>query len=127
MSAYLALVERQEQIYILEENQESQQQQLGQIREFTNVGTRPISDLYQQEANVAAAELDLLNIPSLYQLAEANLIHILHLDPFRNYEFVAPSVYDLPLEPEQYKPGSLLRSAFDLRCFLSARSFTSTS
>src|SRR5690625_564805 len=124
MSAYLALVERQEQIYILEENLESQQQQLGQIREFTNVGTRPISDLYQQEANVAAAELDLLNIQSLYQLAEANLIQILQLDPFRNYEFVAPSVDDLPLEPEQYQPGELLRSAFDLRSDLAARAFT---
>lgn len=124
MSAYLALVERQEQIYILEENLESQQQQLGQIREFTNVGMRPISDLYQQEANVAAAELDLLNIQSLYQLAEANLIQILQLDPFRNYEFVAPSVDDLPLEPEQYQPGELLRSAFDLRSDLAARAFT---
>ena len=124
MSAYLSLVERHEQILILEENLEAQLRQLDQIREFTNVGTRPVSDLYQQEANVASAELDVLNAQSLYQLAEAGLIQILQLDPFGNYEFAAPSVDEVPIEPEQYQPGELLRSAFDLRSDLAARSLT---
>ena len=120
MSQYLILLERRETIRIQEENLASQQQQLEQIQEFTNVGERPISDLYQQQAAVANAELAVLNAERAYQISEVNLIQVLQLDPFGQYEFVAPTVSDNDLVPEMYEIPTMLREAFGTRADLKA-------
>ena len=121
MSNYLTLIERGEQIQIQQENLEAQQQQLVQIEEFTNVGSRPISDLYQQQAAVANAELNLLNAERLYQLGEVNLIQVLQLDPFGEYEFVIPNIENEDLTSVAYDIEIMLREAFDQRVDLKAR------
>lgn len=123
MSTYLTLIERREVIGIREEALESQRQQLAQIEQFTAVGTRPISDLYQQQAQVAAAELEVLQAQSLFQLSEASLIQILQLDPFGNFAFEAPDVDELELTVREFNPGQLLRHAFDQRVDLESRRF----
>ncbi len=120
MSRYLDLLERREQIRIQEENLESQRQQLIQIEEFTNVGSRPISDLYQQQANEANAELNLINAERFYQLAEVGLIQVLQLDPFGSYEFVSPNVSDASLIAQAYNVEEMLREAFGRRSDLKA-------
>lgn len=124
MSSYLTLIERREQIGIQEENLESQRQQLAQIEEFTELGARPISDLYQQQAAVASAEFELLQAQRLYQLGEATMIQLLQLDPFGNYRFEAPQVDDLELQMTPVQPGQLLRRAFEQRVDLEARSIS---
>lgn len=121
MSNYLALLERGQQIEIQKENLESQRQQLNQIEEFTNVGSRPISDLYQQQAAAANAELNLLNAERAYQISEVNLIQVLQLDPFGAYEFVVPEVADGDLVNETYSVEDMLREAFTQRVDLKAR------
>jgi outer membrane protein len=123
MSTYLTLIERREVIGIQEEALEAQRQQLAQIEQFTAVGTRPISDLYQQQAQVASAELSVIEAERLYQFAEAQLIQLLQLDPFGNYSFVAPDVDDLEITPGTYNPGELLRTALDRRTDIQARRF----
>ncbi len=123
MSSYLTLIERREQIEIQQENLDAQAQQLEQVEEFVEVGARPISDLYQQQAAVASAEFDLLQAQRLYQLGEAAMIQLLQLDPFGNYEFEAPEVDDLELETSPVQPGQLLRHAYEQRSDLEARSF----
>lgn len=123
MSNYLTLLERQQQIEIQRENLESQRQQLQQIEEFTNVGSRPISDLYQQQAAEANAELNLLNAERAYQLSEVNLIQVLQLDPFGAYEFVAPEVGDADLILASYDVEEMLREAFTQRLDLKAREY----
>lgn len=115
MSNYLTLIERQEQVLIQEENLESASQLLAQIEEFTRVGSRPISDLFQQQAQVAAAELALLQAQREVQLSEANLIQILQLDPFAEYEFSAPTVEDDDLVVQDYMVSSMLERAFAQR------------
>lgn len=120
MSRYLDLLERREQIRIQEENLASQEQQLTQIEEFTNVGSRPISDLYQQQANTANAELNLINAERFYQIAEVSLIQVLQLDPFGAYEFVSPTITDEILTPELYEIEMMLREAFGKRADLKA-------
>ena len=121
MSEYLTLIERGEQIQIQQENLESQNQQLAQIEEFVNVGSRPISDLYQQQAQTANAELTLLEAERLYQLAEVALINTLQLDPFGAYEFMLPDVSDNQLNSEQYDVRNMLQSAFDTRADLKSQ------
>ncbi|MDZ4699630.1 MAG: TolC family protein [Rhodothermales bacterium] len=121
MSSYLNLLERREQILIQQENLESQRQQLVQIEEFTNVGSRPISDLYQQQAATANAELTLINAERAYQLGEVGLMQVLQLDPFGAYAFVAPEVTDALLMPQQYEVPVMLQEAFGQRLDLKAR------
>ncbi len=124
MSQYLTLIQQREEITIQEENLAAQQQLLTQIEEFVRVGSRPMSDLFQQQAAAANAELILLNAQRAYQLAEVALIQTLQLDPFGSYEFVVPEVADSQLTPEQYDVNTLLRNAFDRRLDLRAQEST---
>ena len=120
-SSFLALIERQERIRIQEENLTSQEQQLSQIEEMVRVGSRPISDLYQQQASTAAAEASLLDAERLLQLGQVALIALLQLDPFGSYNFVAPVVEDSDLIEQQYDLDELIRTAFQARSDLHAQ------
>lgn len=121
MSRYLTLITRQEQVRIQEEALEAQQQQLEQIEEFVRVGVRPVSDQYQQQAQLAGTELALLNAQRDAQLAEVALIQTLQLDPFGAYAFAAPPVDEMPLVPEDYDLDNLLQNAFERRSDLQAQ------
>lgn len=122
MSTYLNLIGQREQIRIREENLSSQEQQLAQIEEFVRVGSRPMSDLFQQQATTALAESQLLESQRLYRITVATMIQVLQLDPFGNYEFITPEVNEATgLVPESYDLDGLLRSAFDQRDDLRAQ------
>lgn len=121
MSNYLTLIERREQIRIQEENLEAQQQQLTQIEEFVRVGSRPMSDLFAQQATTAQAEASLLDAQRLYQLSEISLIQTLQLDPFGRYEFAIPEADDAALVAERYDVRAMLQNAFDRRYDLQAQ------
>ncbi len=112
---FLLYVNAREQVSIHKESLESQQQQLAQIEEFVNVGSRPISDLYQQQASVAQAELQVLNAERDAELNKTRLIQVLQLDPFGEYEFTAPDTADLAVAPQAYELDDLLRTAFNQR------------
>ena len=118
---FLLYVNSREQVSIQRESLESQSQQLAQIEEFVNVGSRPISDLYQQQASVAQAELQLLNAERTAELNKTRLIQVLQLDPFGEYEFVAPEVEDLAPSPRTYELDALLDAAFEQRSDLDAQ------
>jgi outer membrane protein len=118
---YLQVIQDRETVKIQEENVRSQQQLLERIREFTRVGTRPISDLYTQEANTAQAELDLLTAQRSAQLSQARLVGQLLLDPLKEYEFVAPSSDEIDMTPVEYDPIGLIQSAFEQRLDLQAQ------
>jgi len=121
MSDYLLLVEQREQINVHRENIEAQRQQLAQIEGFVEVGTRPISDLYQQQAAVASAELSLVDAERAYQLVEVRLIQTLLLDPFKDYAFEVPEIGEEGIAAQQYDLGELLETAFQRRIDLEAR------
>jgi outer membrane protein len=118
---YLQVIQDRENVKIQDENVRSQTQLLERIEEFSRVGTRPISDLYTQQANTAQAELDLLNAERSAQLSQARLVGQLLLDPLRDYEFVAPSSDEVDLSPIQYDPVSLIQNAYDQRLDLHAQ------
>lgn len=118
---YLTVILDQEQIQIRTEDVEAQRQQLARIEEFTRVGSRPISDQYQQEALAAQSELQLLEAERAAQLSQARLIQTMQLDPTKLYEFEAPSADDIGLLPRQYNPNDLLQSAYEQRADLHAQ------
>jgi len=94
-------------VQVQKENLAALRQQLQQVREFVEVGTRPRSDLYQQQAEVAQAELDLLNARQQYDLGRTQLIETLQLDPFGAYGFQAPAVADSVESPARYDLAAL--------------------
>ncbi|MDX1545336.1 MAG: TolC family protein [Rhodothermales bacterium] len=121
MSNYLDLIQRREQVVIQEENLAAQRQLLAQIEEFVRVGSRPMSDQFQQQANTANAELALLQARRLAQLAEVALIQVLQLDPIGVYQFTVPEIDEAALVPETYSVPSLLETAFNQRLDLQAQ------
>ncbi|MEM6336525.1 MAG: TolC family protein, partial [Bacteroidota bacterium] len=115
IAQFLELLLAREQIEIQEENLEAQNRLLERIEEFANVGTRPVSDLFQQQAAVAQAELQLLNAEQAFELRASDLIQTLQLDPTQVYEFVAPQTDDVALVPTTYDYPTLIREAFERR------------
>ena len=117
---YLNVIVNREQIAIQEQDLESQNQLLARVEQFVEVGSRPESDLFQQQATTAQSESNLLNAQRLYNIAEATLIQALELDPLQEYEFVAPSPDDLVVVPGDFELESLLREAAERRYDLKA-------
>ncbi len=99
-SQFLSYIQASEQITVQQENLAAAAQLLSQIEEFVRVGTRPVSDLYQQQAAVETAELGIIQAQQLVQISEANLLQILRLDPLGSYEFVIPELADAAFVPE---------------------------
>lgn len=90
-SDFLALITQQEQLRVQQENLSAQEQELAQLEQFVRAGTRPIGDLYQQQAAVAATRLALVNARRASEVAKLDLIQELLLDPRLDYTFVTPT------------------------------------
>jgi len=110
-SQFLAYIQAVEQIKVQQENLLAATQLLSQIEEFVRVGTRPISDLYQQQANVEQAELTILQTEQLVQISEANLLQILRLDPLGSYEFIVPDLTEDAFIPQEFNLTDLYMRA----------------
>jgi outer membrane protein len=87
---YLALITQQQQLRVQQENLTAQEQELTQLQEFVRRGTRPIGDLYQQQAAVASTRLAMVNARRATEVAKVNLIQELVLDPRLEYTFATP-------------------------------------
>ncbi len=114
-SQFLSYIQASEQITVQQENLAAAAQLLSQIEEFVRVGTRPVSDLYQQQAAVETAELGIIQAQQLVQISEANLLQILRLDPLGSYEFVIPELVDAAFAPETLDLPDLIIRAQQLR------------
>lgn len=123
ISSYLQVILDREQIAIRQEDLGSQQQQLDRIQEFVRVGSRPVADLYTQQATLAASEASLLTAQRSLQLSESRLIQVLQLDPLGAYEFAAPSSDAISLAARDYDIESLMRNAFERRPDIQAQEF----
>ena len=121
VSNYLNVILGEETIRIRQEDVQAQRQLFEQIEEFVRVGTRAISDLYNQQATLANAEAQLLNAESSYQVNKTRLIQVLHLDPLVDYKFIAPDAEAVSLNVRNYSPKELVLSAFERRADLRAQ------
>src|SRR5690606_22270776 len=95
ISGFLSAVAAEEQGRMQGENLAAQLGQEQQIRALVDAGTRPISDLYQQEANTAAARTALVEAERALELARIELVRVLRLDPMGSYVFEAPPLNDV--------------------------------
>jgi outer membrane protein len=90
------------------EELDARRQQLRQIQEFVDAGSRPISALYEQEAAVAEQESAVFSAQRDVQLAETRLIQTLQLEPMGRYRFEAPSIGNDSLAVADYDLQRLL-------------------
>jgi outer membrane protein len=120
MDQYIALIESREIVRVREEELEARRQQLRQIEEFVDAGSRPVSDLYQEQANVAEAEQRLLQAEREREVSKTRLIQTLQLNPRQAYQFEVPALAADTLSPEGYDLSALMDEAFEERLDLRA-------
>jgi outer membrane protein len=114
-SQYLQLLLDDEIMRIRAEALEAQRLQLARIGQLVEAGVRPRTDMLQQEALVAEAELALLQAENQHQLAQTRLVRTLQLDPFDEYDFVAQPLEEAEIRSEPLDLGALLEAALDRR------------
>jgi len=113
-SDFVGLVSAQSQLDVQRENLAALLAQLEQIQQFATFGARPTSDLYQQRANVASAQLAVTQADRSVEVAKINLIQALQLDPAKEYEFVAPIIPEV-MTTRTFRLDSLVAVAYSRR------------
>ncbi|MEO8562062.1 MAG: TolC family protein [bacterium] len=121
-SDYLNLITQQEQLRVQQENLTAQEEELRQLQEFVNRGTRPIGDLYNQQAAVASTRLALVNARRASENAKVDLIQELVLDPRVEWVFETPTTSG-PAAPQSFRLDSLLDLALAQRVDLQAQRY----
>ena len=120
-SNFVSLTNANEQLKVQQENLTALQSQEQQIEAFVKAGSRPVADLYQQQASVANAQLAVAQAERAVELAKVDLIQTLQLDPTATYDFVAPAASDVATS-RTYNLDSLVAQAYTNRADLAAQS-----
>jgi outer membrane protein len=120
ISGYLAMIEASEQARVREENLAAQVEQEQSVRALVEEGERPISDLYQQQANVASARLASVQAQRTLDLSRVDLVQALQLDPVAEYVFEIPPLPETDRELPALELATLLERAFARRGDLNA-------
>jgi len=123
-SAYLQVLLDKELLKIAEENLEASRQQLEQIEAQVEVGSVPISDLYNQQSTVAQDELEVTNAKNALRNSKVALIRQMQINPLQNYTFETPELSDEKILPENFELRRLLRVALDNRSDLQSQELT---
>lgn len=121
ITGYLTMIEAHEQVRVREEDLAAQQKQEELVDALVAGGERPVSDLYQQQASVAAARLALVEAKNSYDLSRVDLVQALQLDPARDYEFEIPPLPSVSTAEPPVDRAALLAQAFELRPDLRAQ------
>ena len=119
-SNFLSLVTQQQQLAVQQQNLAAQEALENQISQFVKAGSRPVSDLYQQQAIAASARAAVVTAQNNVELAKVDLIQTLQLDPRGTYAFQAPALPDTVAAAAHFDLDSLLDRAFAQRPDLGA-------
>ncbi len=95
VSAFLQALSDRELIGVRAENLEGNRRQMEQVEALYRAGNRPVSDFYQQQAETANAELDLLIAERNYAVAKLQLLQTIGLSPLTAIDPQAPGLGSL--------------------------------
>ena len=115
MDQFIALVESREIVRVRREELQARRQQLEQIKAFVEAGSRPVSDLYTQQADVADAQQQLLQGKREREVNKTRLIQTLQLNPRQAYNFQVPDLGRDTLGMASYDLSTLIDEAFQQR------------
>lgn len=114
-SEFLQVILNKELLSIAEDNLETAQKQLQQVEAQVEVGMRPIVDQFNQEAEVASSELQVIERQNQLTASKVRMIRILQLDAFAEYEFAVPEVDTDAIIPEEFDLRELVDVALENR------------
>lgn len=125
VQGFTALLQDRQLAEVREEELRAQEDLLEQVDALVEVGRRPVSDLYQQRAARAEAELALIEARRQVELDELRLIQVLQVDPLVEWEFVAPPLPEAVPDTTAIEPMErLIQTAFDRRADVEAMEAT---
>jgi outer membrane protein len=110
-SSFLQVILTQELLEIDKENLQNSLKQLETIVAQVEVGSIPLVDQYNQEAQVANDELAVTQRENTLQINKLQLIRQLQIDPLGNYVFVIPDVGEDNLNTMQFDLKTLIDEA----------------
>jgi len=119
ISAFLQALSDRELIRVRAENLEGNRRQLEQVEALYQAGNRPISDLYQQQAETGNAELELLIAERNYAVALLQLRQTIGVSPTTALEPQAANLgvleANLVARPQMAPDPAVLAQRADLR------------
>jgi outer membrane protein len=117
---YLQAVKALEQIGVAEQDLKDNETQLADIEAYHKAGSRPITDVYLQQAETARARSTLLAARRDYQVNKLALLQTIGVNATAELEVVMPDNKLLEIAPDT-DPAKLVAAALSLRPDLQAR------
>ena len=118
LQRYIQLAQNRALVEVRREQVELRQEQLEQTQAQIEVGARAPSEVYQFQADVAAARQQLLQAQRNVEISQTELVRLLVLDPFDEYEFATGALQqrlEAAQAPTRYQLEELLATAYDER------------
>ncbi len=109
ISRFIEVLTSQELMRVEEENLVENRSQLEAIEAFCKAGNRPVSDLFQQQAQTSQTELDLLEARRNLEVAKLQLMQTMGLAPTVSYRVVTPEIDRMQLalpDEDQENPAT---------------------
>lgn len=120
-TAFLRTLSDRELIRVRAESLEGNRRQLEQVDALYRAGNRPISDLYQQQAETASAELDLLGAERDHAVSRLQLLQTIGLPPATTIELRVPELGPLEATLVAQAPETMDASELAQRADLRAK------